>query len=69
MNSRGALTIKVRFFYSYLILNEEFLYFRVGHCPGLPGNCSGHGVCQNSSCVCDNDHLGERCEIKRCPND
>ena len=39
--------------------------FRVGHCPG---NCSGHGVCQNSSCECDNNHMGDRCEIRRCPN-
>ena len=31
-----------------------------------PGACSGHGVCIDSKCHCDNTHTGKACDEKKC---
>ena len=35
---------------------------------GECGTCSGHGVCEDSKCVCDSDYDGPHCEFTQCPN-
>eukprot|EP00301_Raphidiophrys_heterophryoidea_P005881 c1241_g1_i1.p1 GENE.c1241_g1_i1~~c1241_g1_i1.p1 ORF type:complete len:431 (-),score=107.59 c1241_g1_i1:85-1377(-) len=41
-------------------------------CPTCPGNCSGHGVCADSSCTCHEGFRGSDCSevapIPGCPN-
>ena len=48
-----------------LLMLTTVLYFSVGECTK---NCSGHGVCENGTCVCDVGYLGSYCEVVSCPN-
>ena len=33
-----------------------------------PADCSGHGVCQNGTCACENGFTGASCSLGACPN-
>ncbi|XP_033641193.1 multiple epidermal growth factor-like domains protein 8 [Asterias rubens] len=45
-------------------LNGTTATYKIQNCSN---DCSGHGVCQNYRCVCDNAYVGESCERESCP--
>jgi len=46
------------------IMSEGIWAFSTNKCPG---NCSGHGVCEMSQCVCKTSWYGIDCSMPRCP--
>ncbi|XP_045189684.2 attractin-like protein 1 [Mercenaria mercenaria] len=55
------------YFYSDAAYNMTgfTLQYSVGNCPK---NCSGHGDCLDSVCVCEAGYTGSSCDIEMCPN-
>lgn len=46
------------------------LSYRMNACPSDSEDveCSGHGMCRNGFCICDDLYSGEACNIAACPN-
>jgi hypothetical protein len=46
-----------------LVATGNFVTQHTCKWPYCPGNCSGHGTCQNGACTCDITYFGPDCSV------